>query len=69
LKDKTVIIIAHRLYTITHVDQILVINEGRIEEAGTHGALLQTEGLYARMWGIHTKARDWNLDTDEEAAV
>ena len=69
LKDKTVIIIAHRLYTITDVDQILVINEGRIEESGTHKELLSMGGLYRRMWGIHTKARDWTLDVDKEEVV
>lgn len=64
LKNKTVIVIAHRLYTITDVDQILVINEGVVEEAGTHSALLDKRGQYRRMWDIHTEARDWNLGTD-----
>ncbi len=65
LDGKTVIIIAHRLYTITDVDQILVIDRGRIVEAGTHRDLLATDGLYRRMWDVHTKARNWNLDMDE----
>ncbi|MCK4542642.1 MAG: ABC transporter ATP-binding protein [Spirochaetales bacterium] len=66
LKDKTVIVIAHRLYTITDADRILVVNEGRIEEEGTHGELLEKKGLYGFLWDIHTKARDWNIDTDKE---
>jgi ATP-binding cassette subfamily B protein len=66
LKDKTVIVIAHRLYTITDADQILVVNEGRIEEVGTHRELLEKKGLYSSLWNIHTKARDWNIDTDKE---
>ncbi len=66
LKDKTVIVIAHRLYTITDADRILVVNEGRIEEAGTHRELLDKNGLYSFLWDIHTKARDWNIDTDKE---
>ncbi len=65
LKDKTVIIIAHRLYTITNVDQILVVNEGRIEEFGTHGDLLEAGGLYSSLWNIHTRARDWNMATEK----
>lgn len=69
LKDKTVIVIAHRLYTITDADQILVVNEGRIEEAGIHGGLLEKKGLYSHLWNIHTKARDWNIDTDKEAVL
>ncbi|WP_319491616.1 ABC transporter ATP-binding protein [uncultured Desulfobacter sp.] len=64
LKDKTVIIIAHRLYTITDVDQIVVIHKGRIEESGTHETLLAREGLYKRMWGIHAQARNWDIDTE-----
>ena len=69
LKDKTVIVIAHRLYTITDADRILVVNEGRIEEAGTHPELLGINGLYSHLWNIHTKARDWNIDTDKEAVL
>ena len=64
LEDKTIIVIAHRLYTITDADQILVVNEGQIEEAGTHRELLEKKGLYSFLWNIHTKARDWNIDTD-----
>ncbi len=68
LKNKTVIVIAHRLYTITEVDQILVVNEGRIEEKGTHRELLEEQGLYRRMWDIHAEARKWNLDQEREVS-
>ncbi len=61
LKNKTVVIIAHRLYTITDVDQILVIDNGTIAERGTHQELVNANGLYRELWNIHTKARDWNL--------
>lgn len=67
LKNKTVVIIAHRLYTITDVDQILVINRGRIEESGTHDALLAADGLYKRLWDVHAAARSWNIDTEAQA--
>ena len=50
MKGKTVLAIAHRLSTIAHLDRIIVIDDGRIVEQGTHGALLQQGGLYASFW-------------------
>ncbi|WP_020673546.1 ABC transporter ATP-binding protein [Amycolatopsis nigrescens] len=47
---KTVLVIAHRLHTIESADQILVLDEGRLAETGTHQDLLARGGLYARMW-------------------
>ncbi|WP_030226330.1 ABC transporter ATP-binding protein [Actinoalloteichus caeruleus] len=47
---KTVVVIAHRLHTIQHADQILVLEAGRVVENGTHAELLGRRGLYARMW-------------------
>ena len=69
LENKTVVVIAHRLYTITDVDQILVINEGTIEERGTHRELLAKQGLYRNLWDIHVKARNWEIVTEKEALV
>ncbi len=69
LKHKTVVVIAHRLYTITDVDQILVINEGKIEDRGTHAELLEKNGLYRDLWDIHVKARGWRLVTEEEVFI
>jgi ATP-binding cassette subfamily B multidrug efflux pump len=51
MEGKTVIAIAHRLSTIAHMDRIVVIDEGRIIEDGTHAALLAKGGLYAQFWG------------------
>ena len=62
MKGKTVIVIAHRLSTITDADQIIVIDEGKIEEMGTHNELLKSGKLYKRMWDAHTSARNWTLD-------
>ncbi len=50
MEGKTVIAIAHRLSTIAHMDRIVVIDRGRIVEAGTHAALLANGGLYAQFW-------------------
>ncbi|WP_370262900.1 ABC transporter ATP-binding protein/permease [Limnobacter sp.] len=51
-KNRTTLIIAHRLSTVVHADQILVINQGEVVEAGTHESLLDKQGEYARMWTI-----------------
>jgi len=49
---RTTLVIAHRLSTVTDADEILVLNEGRVAERGTHGSLLAAGGLYARMWAL-----------------
>jgi len=64
-KDKTLIIIAHRLRTITESNTIIVLDEGRIIETGSHQELLDTGSLYSRMWDAHTSAQDWKFETEE----
>jgi ATP-binding cassette subfamily B multidrug efflux pump len=65
MQGKTVIAIAHRLSTIAHMDRILVMDEGRIVEQGTHDALLALGGLYAGFWARQSGGF---LDPDTKAA-
>jgi ATP-binding cassette subfamily B protein len=53
-RDRTVIVIAHRLSTVRHADRIHVLEAGRIVESGAHDALLEERGLYAALWRIQT---------------
>ena len=61
---KTLVIIAHRLSTIIEADQIIVLDEGKIVEKGTHEELIQAGNLYSRMWNAHVSAQDWKFETE-----
>ena len=58
---KTVIVIAHRLATIEHADQILVVDKGRLVQKGTHQQLARQEGLYRRFIAIREQAEGWSI--------
>lgn len=64
IQGKTVIIIAHRLSTVREANRILVVDNGRIREQGTHEQLLGQNGLYRRMWNAHIDAGGWALTPD-----
>lgn len=66
IKDKTVIIIAHRLSSIKTANKIVVLNNGMIEQVGTHNELTEREGLYQRMWKAYISAYDWTLQVGGE---
>ncbi len=52
MEDKTVVVVAHRLSTIAHMDRILVFDGGRIIEDGSHADLLANNGHYAHLWNM-----------------
>ena len=58
---KTVIVIAHRLATIEHADQILVVDNGRIVQKGTHEQLIRQEGIYSKFISIREQAEGWSI--------
>lgn len=61
VKDKTVIMIAHRLKTIKNADHIIVLDQGRIAEEGSHQDLMAQKGLYYRLWNLQNKSREWKI--------
>lgn len=60
-RDKTVIMIAHRLSTVTNADQIYVLKDGKIAESGTHEGLLKMDGIYSHMWSEYNKSVNWQV--------
>ena len=64
VKDKTVIMIAHRLNTIEYANQILVISDGKIAERGKHEDLIVADGIYKRLFDIYKKTNIWQMDIE-----
>ncbi len=60
-KDKTVIMIAHRLSTVTNADCIYVLADGKVAESGTHDELVGANGIYSRMWNEYNKSVNWQV--------
>lgn len=65
-KGKTVIMIAHRLSSITDADRIYVLQDGEIVESGTHSGLIEREGLFTRMWRNYSEAAEWKIGKNEK---
>ena len=61
---KTVIMIAHRLSTVQDANLILVMKNGELTESGTHDALVQQNGEYAKMWANYTKTTKWHIGNE-----
>ena len=61
IAGRTVIVIAHRLKTIRNADNIVVLDQGRIAEQGTHDQLVAHGGLYARLWAIQERTAGWSI--------
>ena len=65
-KGKTVIMIAHRLSTVTGADKIIVLDGGQVAEEGTHEELIEKSGLYAHMWNEYNQAAKWKIQNETE---
>ena len=61
IKDKTVLIIAHKLRSIVECDKIVVLKEGYLVEEGTHNELLKRSGLYHRLYSLQNESMDWTV--------
>lgn len=66
---KTVIVVAHRLSMITEVDQIVVVDGGRVTARGRHDTLLETSPLYLELWQAHIAAQAWRPDAEVPSPV
>lgn len=67
-KNKTVIMIAHRLSTVTNADCIYVLKDGKIAESGTHDVLTQANGIYTHMWNEYNQSVNWQVGRTGETA-
>ena len=61
VEEKTVIVIAHRLQSVSNADQIVVLDDGNISEVGTHEALLKKRGSYFKLWQEQQNAGSWQI--------
>ncbi|WP_064611981.1 ABC transporter ATP-binding protein [Streptobacillus moniliformis] len=65
MKDKTVIMIAHRMSSIKNVDEILVLENGKLIERGNNETLLRKEGLYSKLVNLYETANEWRVSNEE----
>lgn len=64
LKDRTVIMIAHRLSTVINADRIFVLADGKIAESGSGAELSSGDGIFAKMWSDYRKSVDWKIEKE-----
>lgn len=64
-KGKTVIMIAHRLSSITDADCIYVLQDGKIAESGTRSKLIERKGIFTRMWKNYSEAAEWRISNEK----
>ena len=62
VKDRTVVMIAHKLKTIARADQIIVLDQGEVKEIGTHEELMNNHGLYRHLWDIQLTTAGWQIN-------
>lgn len=62
VKDRTVVMIAHKLKTIAGADQIIVLEQGEVKEVGTHEELMKKQGLYHHLWNIQQTTAGWQIN-------
>jgi ATP-binding cassette subfamily B protein len=66
VRNKTVVVIAHRLHTVVQADQIVVLDAGRVVDKGAHSELMARPGLYAALWEEQQRAKSWKFSAGEE---
>ncbi len=62
VKEKTLIVIAHKLSSIKHADNIIVVTDGEIAEQGSHDVLLENKGIYSELWNKRMVAKSWKIE-------
>lgn len=62
IKDKTVMVIAHRMRTVAGADKIVVLSDGKVVETGTPDELMKKDGIFAHMSKLQTQGQNWNLE-------
>lgn len=61
IKNKTVVVVAHKLRCVMRANNIVVLKNGKIEEVGKHEELLKNKGMYKQLWDYQEKSRDWKI--------
>ena len=61
VENRTVVMVAHKLRTISQADKIIVIKDGEIVQEGTHTELLLSDGEYKKLWDIQNKTLGWSI--------